>query len=251
MRSCGWILPISMAESRAHSSESSDSLVIEYLPLEKAKSPVWDFFGFPAHDGKFLETNKMKRQSVHCKLCKRAEATLQICWSTSSIITNWSTVKLHWKWPLMVDESLENGKQGNAQSLRLLSSSLIPRSSSRWKLLTDSVCYCIAKDMLPFVCVNDPGFRQMLHTFEPRYVPPDRTTIPRYYMPELYDQEKTRIMKAIATELQYFAFTSDGWSSRANHSYISLTVHYIDSQWVIRCHSWRLLNAQLTTLLTI
>ena len=44
------------------------------------------------------------------------------------------------------------------------------------------------------------------------------------------------MVKAIATELQYFAFTSDGWSSRANHNYISLTVHYIDSQWVIGCH---------------
>ena len=55
-------------------------------------------------------------------------------------------------------------------------------------------------------------------------------------MPELYEKEKTKIVKAIATELQYFAFTSDGWSPRANHSYISLTVHYIDSQWVIGCH---------------
>ena len=55
-------------------------------------------------------------------------------------------------------------------------------------------------------------------------------------MPELYEKEKTQMVKVIATELRYFAFTSDGWSSRANHNYISLTVHYIDSQWVIGCH---------------
>ena len=67
--------------------------------------------------------------------------------------------------------------------------------------------------MLPFDCVNDSGFRHMLHTFEPRYVPPDRSTITRHYMPELYDQEKTKVTKAIATELQYFVFTSDGWCS--------------------------------------
>lgn len=44
-------------------------------------------------------------------------------------------------------------------------------------------------------------------------------------------------MKAMGTGLQYFAFTSDRWSSRVNHSYIiiSLTIHYIDSQWAIHC----------------
>ena len=40
-------------------------------------------------------------------------------------------------------------------------------SSVRWKALTDSVCHCIAKDMLPVDTINDPGFRQMLHTIEP------------------------------------------------------------------------------------
>ena len=41
----------------------------EYLPLEKAKSPVWKYFGFLAQEGKFLEPDKKKRQTVHCVLC--------------------------------------------------------------------------------------------------------------------------------------------------------------------------------------
>ena len=40
----------------------------------------------------------------------------------------------------------------------------IPRSSVQWKALTG---YCIAKYILPVDMINDPGFRKMLHTFEP------------------------------------------------------------------------------------
>ena len=44
---------------------------VEYLPLEKAKSPVWKYFRFLAQEGKFLELDKKKRQTVHCGLCKQ------------------------------------------------------------------------------------------------------------------------------------------------------------------------------------
>ena len=237
-----------MAESSSSSSLSSESLT-EYLPLEKAKSPVWRFFGFPARDGKFLESNKKKRQSVYCKLCKQV---LSYKGNTTNMlvhlqyyhkgeysdISSKTTVNAG-----RMSTQLQEGQRSITEAFEQLSP--IPRSSSRWKSLTNSVCYCIAKDMLPFDCVNDSGFRHMLHTFEPRYVPPDRSTITRHYMPELYDQEKTKVTEAIATELQYFAFTSDGWSSRANHSYISLTIHYIDSQWAVRCHL--LETAEFTT----
>ena len=38
-------------------------------------------------------------------------------------------------------------------------------------------------------------------------------------------------MKQMSSDLQAYAITTDGWSSRANHSYIALTVHYIDLEW--------------------
>ena len=42
---------------------------VKILLLEKAKSPVWCFFAFPARGGKFIEPDKKKRTSVHCKMC--------------------------------------------------------------------------------------------------------------------------------------------------------------------------------------
>ena len=35
--------------------------------------------------------------------------------------------------------------------------------------------------------------------------------------------------------LQWYAVTSDGWSSRANHSYISVTLHYVNNEWELKC----------------
>ena len=78
----------------------------------------------------------------------------------------------------------------------------------------------------------------MLHVFEPRYTLPVHTTISRSYMPALYAQEKAKVTKKIEG-------TTDGWSSRANNSYISLTVHYIDDQWSTCCHM--LETAECTT----
>ena len=38
---------------------------------------------------------------------------------------------------------------------------LYPRNSVRLKMLNDSVCYFISKDMQPYQTVNDSGFRAM------------------------------------------------------------------------------------------
>ena len=62
----------------------------------------------------------------------------------------------------------------------------MPRSSAKWKALTHSICYCITKDMLPIITVNDSGFRNML---SPRYTPPDRTTFARNYIPATHEHE--------------------------------------------------------------
>ena len=55
------------SESVASSSEN----VMQFLPLEHSTSKIWKYFGFPARDGIFLETDKRKRNEVTCKVCKK------------------------------------------------------------------------------------------------------------------------------------------------------------------------------------
>ena len=69
----------------------------------------------------------------------------------------------------------------------------LPKSSPRYKTLTNSLCYFLARNMQPYDTVNDAGFRYMLKTLEPRYTPPDRKTIATTYIPKMYETEKNRI----------------------------------------------------------
>lgn len=214
----------------------------ELLPLEKAKSAVWAYFGFPANNGNFVEAERKKRTKVFCKLC---DMDFSYKGNTTNMITHLNYC--HKEEYEIVKKQLDAQAQDkhvssevSCSSQRTIVSSfelLTPysRTLSRWNKLTNSITYFIAKDMLPISTVNDHGFRQMLQKFDPRYTPPDRTTFARNYIPALYEQEKARVKKEI-TELQYFAITTDGWTSRANCSYVTLTVHYINKNWEMCYH---------------
>jgi len=99
-------------------------------------------------------------------------------------------------------------------------------SHPKWKTLTNSVCYFIAKDMLPFDTVNSPGFQHLVNTFEPRYKPLDRKTIAKHYMVNLYEQEKTRVQQQL-NNVEWYGITTDMWTSHAKHAYCVVTVHFI------------------------
>ena len=51
---------IAMAES----SSSSQSTACALLPLEKDKSAVWEYFGFPSRDGEFIEKIRKKNHRL-------------------------------------------------------------------------------------------------------------------------------------------------------------------------------------------
>ena len=48
----------SSSSGSSSASSSSSGVVTEFLPLEKAKSVVWNYFGFPARSGKFVQKDK-------------------------------------------------------------------------------------------------------------------------------------------------------------------------------------------------
>ena len=212
----------------------------ELLPLENAKSQVWDYFGFPAQGGEFIE-DKKKRNIVFCKLCSKQ---LSYQGSTTNMTVHlqyhhrseFEKVKAKCTPPAQPAATAQRpiGQRSITEAFQYQQP--LAQTSMRWKSLTNSVCYCIAKDMMPFSTVSNKGFKDMLHTFEPRYILPDRKTITQRYMPEMYQKEKAKITKAMEEGLLFFSITTDGWTSRANHSYITHTIHYINESWELCSH---------------
>ena len=62
---------VSEVVAEAGSLSSSDSDIVELLPLEKAKSRVQVYFGFIAENGEFVVKDKQKRSEVFRKLCRK------------------------------------------------------------------------------------------------------------------------------------------------------------------------------------
>lgn len=97
----------------------------------------------------------------------------------------------------------------------------------RWKELTEAVAFCLAKDMLPFHTVEKEGYKRMIHKLDPRYNMPSRKYFSKTAM---YEECRGRLQTALSTA-DFYGSTADMWSSRATEPYISLTVHYITSDW--------------------
>ena len=69
------------------------------------------------------------------------------------------------------------------------------KNSKQWKKLTNSVAYCIVKDMMPFFTVKRRGFKYMLSVFNEKYDLPCRKYISNTAIPKLYSSTKEVIDK--------------------------------------------------------
>ena len=202
---------------------------LQVLPLEGSKSEVWKYFGFPAANGKFIEPDKKKRKEVLCKILGCTKNNVTYSGNTSNM--RFHIQQYH---PSVLPRLSSSSSSKADQSSKQLSISEafegytpLPKTSARWKRLTESVCYFLAKDMNPIDTVNDPGFRKMIREFEPRYAIPDRKTFRNNYIPVMYEREKKHI-GTLVTNASSFSITTDLWSSRTMQSYIGLTIHFTD-----------------------
>ena len=191
-----------------------------------------------AHPGKFLEPDKKKRTTVHCKLCTKV---LKYSGNTTNLryhleLSHRAEFRVLQKSDKEKEKKEANGTSKQQSMTDMLQKSTpIATSSPRWNALTQSICYFIAKDMQPIDTINDKGFRKMIMQFEPRYTPPDRKTIATKYLPQMFEAEKGRIKNLLGT-VQHYACTTDLWTSRALHAYMSLTVHYLASDFSLQSH---------------
>ena len=90
--------------------------------------------------------------------------------------------------------------------------------------------------MRPFSTIENIGFKHLISSLEPRYEIPSRTHISQKVMPELYTKVKKRIVSD-NDKADFIAVTTDGWTSRAAHSCVTITAHFIDDNFEIQNHT--------------
>ena len=90
----------------------------------------------------------------------------------------------------------------------------------------------IAKDMVPLSTVTKPGFT-LINTLDKWYSIPSRTYFSQTAIPELYKKCKEKVAAELKT-VEFFATTTDMWSSCTPEPYQSLTVHCIDEDFNLK-----------------
>ncbi|XP_072043493.1 E3 SUMO-protein ligase ZBED1-like [Amphiura filiformis] len=105
----------------------------------------------------------------------------------------------------------------------------------RYEEITDAVSFYLAKDGQAFNSVQRPGFKHLMRVMDPRYQVPVKSTFSRRTA-KLYDTTRTSVLEELSN-IDFFASTTDMWSSHGMTPYIGYTVHWVDEAWRLRSRS--------------
>jgi tRNA (cytidine32/guanosine34-2'-O)-methyltransferase len=87
---------------------------------------------------------------------------------------------------------------------------------------------------LPFNHIESKAFRRFMAARDPKVRVRSRSSLVKTTLPLLERnlvEAKDRLLQEHLPKVVGAAFTSDIWSSRGQHSYLSLTMHFVDGNW--------------------
>ncbi|XP_076284838.1 E3 SUMO-protein ligase ZBED1-like [Lasioglossum baleicum] len=187
----------------------------------RRRSTVWDHFA------------KIDDTQAKCNICKRL---------FKMKYGNTSGLSRHLKYvhPTTVIPSISTSTHTASTNYTTCTSEInwLTKDSLRAKQITRAIERMIVLDLHSYNIVQQKGFRELLSAAEPRYQIPCRTTFSRSVIPEMYKKRRKEVQEEIYADMHngttVFALTTDGWTSRAVQSYLSLTLHYTTTNFEIR-----------------
>ena len=204
------------------------------VPLPNEKSIVWKYFGFtPNLLGKVEDKKK-----VYCTLY---DPPFALSYSTNMSNLTYHLDRKHPEEHRKVFSAQGKQKQAPLNTLSkvmpFLSISHSNHGSvrpydktSRWaKQLANATAQFISLSLQPIRVVDELSFRNLLSTVDPWFELPHQTYFTTKVIPDFYYSVHGQIESQLAFN-DYCTITTDMWtSSHQHHSYISLTVHIVDS----------------------
>jgi hypothetical protein len=104
----------------------------------------------------------------------------------------------------------------------------------RWDM---EIMKLLAACNLPYSLVDHPGFKQFVEFADLKATVKHSATFRRRKCPLLHQSVKQSVEEVLAKDLPEVngvAFTTDGWTSRQNDPYQSLTLHYVSKDWELK-----------------
>ena len=219
--------------------DKSQPECFEIVSNRKGKANIWEHFGFIKEPDKPLDKTR-----VGCKLCRMI---LKYCGNTTNLTDHVRRKHATYLQQPSTDSTLAESTKSDTpvivtqcthssqQSLSTLFAAKLPHSSNRAKSISGVILQFIVKDLRPFSVVENAGFKNLLAVLEPRYKVPSRQHFSDKALSALHNQKKIEVKKDLA-EASAVALTTDGWTSRATESYITITSCHIDKEWKMRSY---------------
>ena len=87
----------------------------------------------------------------------------------------------------------------------------------------------VSKSMKSLSIFDDPDFGALINYCDPMITLPTRAAFTSTSLPELYDAAASQLLKEIE-EVDNLSLTTDLWTSRNQKSFMTITIHYINSR---------------------
>uniref|UniRef100_A0A3B1JJI0 Zinc finger BED domain-containing protein 1-like n=1 Tax=Astyanax mexicanus TaxID=7994 RepID=A0A3B1JJI0_ASTMX len=203
---------------------SADKDVLPELEAAPAslKSAVWKYFAFPV--SYVASVRVVDRNTTVCKMCY-----MRVPYPATGNTTNMAAhIRRHHK-----DVDL-TGKTSSLVQPTIQSSFVVKlaQTSARAEAITNAIGLFIAADLQPYSVVENTGFKHLISVLEPRYSIPSRSHLTTKVLPSMYEDTKENVLRGLSNA-ELIAITTDGWTSRATESYITVTAHYVNNEWEI------------------
>ena len=174
-------------------------------------SKIWDHFGFHKD-----ERGNIKDKSVAvCKYCG-AEMKYQKG-STSNLQYHFNNFHLAASTQPSIASSFGQAKKYS-------------RGSMRHTTLQKSVADFLIDDLRPFSTVESPAFIKLVGDLDPKFQLDSAKTFSSTVIPKMYTDLRRKVAEMLKP-VPVLGITSDGWTSIATQSYITITAHFLDSNW--------------------
>ena len=183
------------------------------------KSAVWKSFGFLIDD----VTGVLKKDTTICKLCF---TKLKYTGNTTNM-----TFHLKRHHPSLTAYGSNETKATN-KTVRAISDCFAAQysiNSSKSQTITRQIGIFLAAD---YSLVDTPAFSRMVQTLDPKYKIPSRTFFAETVIPDLYQSTEQEVRERI-NAAEGMAITTDGWTSRATESFLTITAHFISDGWTL------------------
>ncbi|KAL4463299.1 hypothetical protein ABPG72_013608 [Tetrahymena utriculariae] len=186
-----------------------------------------------------METEKGDKKSLIWKFFTAEESSIKCnekgCNFEYSLNSSVTTLKYHLKKHI---ESYEQYKKLKPQQLQ--QSSILQFVEklpvARVNKINEKIAYFIAHDMRPYETVEGDGFKQMISALEPKYQVPSSYYFRKTGIPNLYNKLKAELLLILKNDLKCLSFTTDYWQSSFQDSYLTVTLHFIDSEFMLKSY---------------